>query len=316
MRRVVLTLALAALAITPAVADAQNARIPVQAGITVAPDTVRIGDPFLVTVIVRAPLGARVEFPEGPDSTATVQALDPRVVTTRPDPASVLESAVYRVAAWDVGEQPIVLPPIVVRLGDSSRTVSLAGRGVFVASVLPADSSLHVPKPARPLFQRWAIPWWAWLALVAALAAVAWLIWWWRQRGTTPVVRRMDPYEHAQREFARIEHLALVDAGERGRHVALMVDVLRAYLAARMPSVPLSLTSSEILTATQGAPTVPHERLMRVLNETDLVKFAQRPVTADRAHELGREARAIVDHEHQASMPAVPSAPATGERAA
>jgi len=49
---------------------------------------------------------------------------------------------------------------------------------------------------------------------------------------------------------------------------------------------------------------VPNDRLMRVLNEADLIKFAQRPVTADRARELGREARTVVASEHAASLPA------------
>ena len=43
----------------------------------------------------------------------------------------------------------------------------------------------------------------------------------------------VDPFAHAKAEFQRIEALGLLDAGERGRYVALMIDVLRDYLAAR-----------------------------------------------------------------------------------
>jgi hypothetical protein len=35
----------------------------------------------------------------------------------------------------------------------------------------------------------------------------------------------------------------------------------------------------------------------------DLVKFARRPVSSERAREMGRDARAIVGHEHTASQP-------------
>jgi hypothetical protein len=59
--------------------------------------------------------------------------------------------------------------------------------------------------------------------------------------------------------------------------------------------------------ALRGERAVPNDRLLRVLNETDLIKFAQRPVTADRAQEIGREARAIVAQEHAASQPAAPA---------
>jgi hypothetical protein len=43
---------------------------------------------------------------------------------------------------------------------------------------------------------------------------------------------------------------------------------------------------------------------MRVLNEADLIKFARRQVTPERAREIGRDARAIVAQEHAASQPA------------
>jgi hypothetical protein len=48
---------------------------------------------------------------------------------------------------------------------------------------------------------------------------------------------------------------------------------------------------------------VPHERVIRLLTDADLIKFARRAVSTDRARELGREARAIVELEHQASAP-------------
>ena len=286
--------------------QATGAPIPVQAAVGIEPDTVRIGDPFLVQIGIRAPLGASVAFPPAPDSTGPVQGLDPVRVETRPDSGGVVQWGYYRVAAWDIGDQPITLGDVVVTLGGRSRRIPIAGRKVFVASVLPADTTLRVPKPPRPLYQFAAPMWWLWLAL-AALALVLLLLWWWwsrRKRGRPIVVP--DPFARAEREFARIEALRLVEAGERGRYVTLVVEVLRDYLAARYPSAPLSLTSTELLAALRGQPHVPNERLMRVLNEADLIKFAQRPVTADRAQEIGREARAIVAQERAASQPAPP----------
>ena len=105
-----------------------------------------------------------------------------------------------------------------------------------------------------------------------------------------------------------IERLGLVDAGERTRYVTLVVDVLREYIAERVSGAPLSMTSTELLAVTQHARTLPHDRLLRILNEADLVKFARRPVSAERARDIGREARAIVEHEHIASQPVPESA--------
>jgi hypothetical protein len=87
---------------------------------------------------------------------------------------------------------------------------------------------------------------------------------------------------------------------------------VRDYLAARYAQATLSLTSTELQRSVRELPHLPQDRLTRVLTDADLIKFARRPVTVDRARELGREARAIVTHEHTASQPA----PAAGEKAA
>src|SRR5205823_5883148 len=79
---------------------------------------------------------------------------------------------------------------------------------------------------------------------------------------------------------------------------------LREYIADRFTNAPLALTSTELLSATRDARTLPHDRLMRILNEADLVKFAKRPVSADRARDMGQEARALVEYEPEASPPA------------
>jgi hypothetical protein len=44
---------------------------------------------------------------------------------------------------------------------------------------------------------------------------------------------------------------------------------------------------------------MPVQRLATLLGEADLVKFARRPVTAERARELGQEARVIVHEVEQ-----------------
>ena len=289
---------------------------PISAGVRVEPDTVRIGDPFTVTVAVRAPRGASMTFPDPPDSTATVQALDPRRVARTSDTTADEEYAVYRVAAWDLGAQPIRLGDVVVRFGGLERRVPLAGYSVFVASVLPADTTLRVPKPARPIYDFGQPTWWWWLAALAALAILALLVWWlrrWLRRRRMPVP--VDPFEHAEREFQRVESLGLVEAGERARHVALLIEILRDYLAARYAEAPLALTSTELLGALRGSPFVPYDRLSRVLEEADLVKFARRPLSAERARELGREARGIVVSEHHAERAAAAAAEAA-EKAA
>ena len=280
----------------------------VKAGVTIAPDTVRVGDPFRVTIGIRAPAGAAIEFPRAMDTTAAVQSLDPVAVRTSADTSATEQYGDYRVAAWDVGRQPIRLDDVLVRYEGVVRRVSIVGESVFVRSVLPADTTKRVPKPPRPLIEVNAIPWWLWALIAAAIIAIGLLLWWWlhrRQKPAPPVV--VDPYARAEAEFQRIEALGLLDAGERGRYVTLMIEVLRDYLAARYAEAMLSLTSSELQRTLHDVPHVPQDRLTRLLTEADLIKFARRPVSGERARELGREARAIVTLEHQATIPTQPA---------
>jgi hypothetical protein len=274
---------------------------PVKSGVIVAPDSVRVADPFRVTVGIRAPVGATIEFPRTTDSTSAVQSIDPVSVRTSADTTAAEQYADYRVAAWDVGSQAVRLPDVIVRYNGAERRIRLAGT-VFVRSVLPADTAQRKPKPPRDVIEVNPFPWWLLAAIIAALIAIGLLIWWWirRRRRPKPVVV-LDPFERAVAEFQRIEALGLLDAGERGRYVALTIEVLRDYLAARYAEAMLSLTSTELQRAARALPHVPVDRLTRLLTDADLIKFARRPVSTERAREIGREARIIVNEEHKAS---------------
>jgi hypothetical protein len=307
-------LAAAALAIlAPAAAVPQEAAggSRVSYGVKSSADTVRIGDPFTIAVRVRTPPGAEIEFPAGPDSTSPVQLIDPRTVRTTLDTAALDQTATYRLAAWDVGRQHVV------RGAGADRRIPIGAASVFVRSVLPTDSSLRVPKPARALIDQGAPAWWLWALIAAAAALLALLLWWWlrrRRRDVAPVAE--NALAVAEREFSRIEALRLIEAGERGRHVALMVDVLRDYMAARYPGAPLSLTTGELTRALHRDPTVPLERLARLLDEADLIKFARRSVTKERALELGRECRLLVRSLEAALAKHAAATPPAEEKAA
>ncbi|HEX8941549.1 MAG TPA: hypothetical protein VF785_00345 [Gemmatimonadaceae bacterium] len=306
MRRTISAASLASMLVA-ALGLSVSAQAPfaVKAGVTIVPDTVRIGDPFRVTIGVRAPRGATIEFAKAMDSTASVQSLDPVSVRTSADTTATEQYADYRVAAWDIGSQPIRVADVVVRYNGAERHFPVSGNAVFVRSILPADSAQRVPKPPRALFESTQFPWWLWALIAAAIVATGLLLWWWirRRRRPKPAVV-VDPFARAESEFQRIEALALLEAGERGRYVTLMIEVLRDYLAARYAEAALSLTSTELQRSVGNLPFVPQERLTRLLTEADLIKFARRPVSSERARDLGREARSIVTLEHKASHPA------------
>ena len=303
----------------PADARAQTpTRIPVQAGATLDRDSVTVGDVVRLTVRVRGPRNATINFPAAVDSLGPVQSLEPPVVRNGADTADASDRiAVYRLAPWDVGALQIKLGDVLVQTDDDERRVALPLPTLFVRSVLPADTAKRIPKPARPLLEpRAPVPWWWWLAAAIAALILGFGIWWWRRRRSAALGPTGDPFAEAESAFDRVEKLRLVDAGEPGRHTALMTDVARRYLAARFTQASLANTSGELLAAVRGVPTVPHERLQRLLIAVDPVKFAAAPISANEARTLGADARAVVRAEHEQAQKVAAADAATAARGA
>lgn len=282
-------------AVVPQSVQAQAGELAVQMGYRVSPDTVLIGQPFNLFIKVRAPAGVRFEFPTGPDTTTQngihpVEVRGEKLVTMLADTAVAL----YHLTAWDVGVQPLRFPDVRITSAGQERRLPLGGASVFVKSVLPADTSLRVPKPPRPVIVLPVFNWLLWLALLAA-AIIAGLLWWaWRRYRNRPKAP-VDPYARAQQEFARIEQRRLLEDGNYQEYYASMVDVVREYLAARVPGVRRSNTSTELARTMQPRDGVEAE-LPRLLERGDLVKFARGKVSLEEARDAGLALRAIVDH--------------------
>ena len=302
----------------PCAARAQQREIPVQAGITLERDSVTVGDVVRLTVRIRAPQGATINFPTAVDSLGPVQSLEPPTIVNGSDTLNATDRiATYRLAPWDIGRQQIKLGDVLVQTDDGERRVVLSLPSLFVKTVLPADTTLRIPKPARPLLEaRAPIPWWWWLLAALLALIIGLLAWWWARRRRRDAVAG-DPYADAQKAFERVEKLRLIEAGEPGRYAALMTDVLRRYLAGRFEGVSLAQTSGELLTAVRGVPTMSYEELRTLLSAVDPVKFAAAPLGADRARGIGEEARTIVREEHaRAAAAAQAEAAEKKERAA
>ncbi len=273
---------------------AESRGTSVQLGMKLSADTVTVGEQFIAVIRVRVPREASVVFPQADTSaampTTATSIVGVPVVQSIDDSTTVTMSAAYRLTAWDVGQQPLGLRDIVVVAGSDTGYVSLAGRTVFVRSVLPADTLLHVPKPPRELFGIAVFDWTPLLtaALVIAAAMLAWRIFIWYRRRS----RQLDPYGVAEREFARIEGMKLIASGQPGQHAALMSDVLRDYLAARVNGIERSHTSSELLANAHEIESG-SQGLGELLWRTDLVKFANHPVDDMEAERLGASAREI-----------------------
>ncbi len=272
----------------------------VQVGIAVRPDTVTVGDPFHVVVRVKVPVSARVIWPALDDTTAMIALRAPMVRREGPSDVSGREEfAEFPVAAWDTGWVRTNWAPALVVVGEDTVPVQLADAGVYVQSVLSADTAEHVPRPAKPPFALeipWWERWWPVLLVLAALAALAYLLWRRRRRVVRrPVAPRLGPFEHAMYAFDRLERLALSEADEHGRVSTLAMDILRGFLTARIPVTSRAQTSAELLAAVGDDTRVPLPRLIDLLVLTDAVKFARRRLTAVDARGVLADARGIVE---------------------
>jgi hypothetical protein len=276
-------------------AQQPGATIPVQMGFTVTPDTVVIGQPFNLFIKIHAPKGVRFEFPAGPD-TAMQNGVRPIELRGEKIVSVVADTAIglYHLVAWDVGLQLLRIPDVHVAAEGVDRVAPLGGASVFVKSVLPADTSLRVPKPPRPFIVLPVFNWWPWIALLAALilAAVGW--WLWRRYKNRPPIP-LDPYVRAQREFERIEKQRLLEDDRAAEYFTAIADVVREYLAGRVPGVRRSDTSNELLRTMQPRDGVEAE-LPALLERADMIKFARVSISAPEAAPVRDTARAIVDH--------------------
>jgi hypothetical protein len=281
----------------PARARTTPSQFQVQLGSRVTPDTVTVGQRFILLLKVRAPAGATIQFPTSVDSAIAANPTAPQIVgapafDSVADATGTTRTAAYRFTAWDTGAQRLGLSSVAVTLKGKTEYVSVSTLSVVVRSVLPADTSQRKPKPPRPPIVLTPFNWWPLIVALAviALGLLSWWLWrWYRRRRAAP----LPPFEAAEREFTRIEAMKLIESGEAERYVALMTDVMRNYLAARVEGIQPSQTTKELVVA--AAPVHAHAAgLAHMLSRADLVKFARERVSADEGRALGAQARAIV----------------------
>ena len=285
--------------------------------VTASAETVSVGQPFFVRIRVRAPKVATIRFPALPDSGDAVEPIDPRIVEQADDAAAVDRTAVYRVAAWDIGTRTVRFASVGVSVGGVEQLFSLRVPPVVVRSVLPSDTASRKPKGARAPLPVPSGLWRFWLLLGVLLTGIAWYFWR-RPKSVPRPIPPPDAYSAAQAALGSLDEMALHECGEPARHVIAHVDVMRAYVARRFPAAPESCTATEFVAAV--APLnlpVTSERLRALLQLDESLRFAGAAVTPDDAAFFAREARTVVQGiqaEHEARLRAEDRGPQRPKR--
>jgi hypothetical protein len=155
-------------------------------------------------------------------------------------------------------------------------------------------------KDLSPLKEQWKAPpnYWLWGSIaLAALLAIAALVWWIRKRrargGIEAPTVRLPPDVIALAELDRIAALGLPSRGDYKQHYTLVVDALRHYLEARYGIEAMDRTTFELIDALDRR-RVRVEGLSPLLDEADLVKFAKFAPSPDNAAAAVNRAREIV----------------------
>jgi hypothetical protein len=312
--QIVLTFATAALVLAAAPAvHAQGDPRETLVNVTVTPDVVSIGDPFTVRIRVRAPKVATIKFPEVPEPANGVDPVDPRSIEEGPTGDILDRTAIYSFVAWDVGRRSPVFEPLVVSVAGQERKFSIGSPVVTVRSLLPTDSAGRTPREARdpvPLPGRL----WQFVVLgVIVLTGVIWYLIRRRERRAEMAEAPPEPWEQAKRAFASLETLQLAESGEPGRHVIAHVDVMRAYIERRFPTIDSTLDApAAAAVMTEIDFPVPVHRVSALLERDASLRFAQSDLGADEAMVLAAEARDITANlqlAHEARLRAIERPP-------
>ena len=273
-----------------------------------SPTVVTLGGRFTLFVTATFGPGVEVNLPEpldlGPGFEVTHKLSEDR---PRADGKRTREWQID-VTAWDLGE--VRLAPIAVTYTVAGRAgqvltaaIKLRIEGVLGEAVDEA-SALRGLQPPAPLLARDHR--WLWIAGgVGALILVGGALLAWRRRrrivrlvgGAVARPRDLDMTgERALEALLAIEASGeLTRAEDRKGGYAAMVEVLRAYLAARYRVAIHDLTSSELLR--RLAAVAPADELALVegwLARCDLVKYGGLAATSDDARGALDDARALV----------------------
>jgi len=262
----------------------------------VTPEQPAIGDPITVELRVRAPVGAEVRFPVLPDTGTRIEPLDPRTIRDASTADGLDRTAVYRLIAWDTGSVALAFGDVVVRRNGSDQRYPVQLGALTIRSVLPADTTLRVPRPAADALDAPSLRWRLWLGIAVLLAMLiaSYRRWrrWRRERADAPP----DALGAARAAFAHARALNLLEAGEPGRHLLAHIGVMRRYLAERWPVAGADLTAQELAHALPRGdfPILP-DRVVHLVQRSEGVAFARARIENSEAQQLGDEAAAVVE---------------------
>ncbi len=291
----VLLLSLAVQGATTPVRASTPVRAPTVT-VRVTPEAPAIGDPITIELRVRAAVRSDVRFPVLPDTGTRLEPLDPRAMRDASTAEGIDRTAIYRLIAWDTGTMTPAFGDVIITRDGAVRRYPVVLAPMRIRSLLPADTTKRLPRPAADAIDAPSVRWRLWIVLVV-IAGFAYLGWkryrrWRDEKANAPP----DAIGRARAGFAHVGALDLLSAGEPGRHALAHATVLRRYMAARWPVAGADLTAQELAQKLPRGdfPILP-DRVVALAERCEAVAYARAPIASAEAERIGIEAALIVE---------------------
>ena len=255
-----------------------------------------VGDPITLTLTVTHPPDYRVTFPRLPRTWGAFEVGDPFPVENvdNLDGSRATRQSIEAVL-FETGE--FTFPDVSITVRDTAgqvHDVTVTGTSVTVESVLQeGNEDLKDIKPQAEIYQppfaeltrtvyerAWII---AGAVLALLLVVAVFLLM--RNRGSAAPVDTRSPHQIALEELHRIEALDLPSESRFKEHYTLVTDCIRRYLERSFDTRALDRTTDELRAALESSAMAPDHAdvTMRLLEESDLVKFTGLPPEVDDA---------------------------------
>lgn len=272
----------------------------------VSADSVKIGERFTLTLVAQHGADGDAVFPPADAGSAVFGDLHVfrrgAVQTRQVSNARRVDSVAYEVTTFALDSARVPIFPIRLVAGSDTTVAGTFPRVVPVVSVVGPDAEGLRAPTLLAAFPR-PVWWWGGLGLVGAVlvAGVAY-VWWRRQEDGDEVVPSEEepagPYEAASTRLHRLERRNPTGREACTAFYVDLTETLRIYLARRVGVRALERTTPEVLAALHRRPEVNEavvRRLQAVLEQADLVKFADAQPPPDESQEVLEEAQGILD---------------------
>ncbi|WP_246296689.1 hypothetical protein [Winogradskyella vidalii] len=246
--------------------------------------TIRIGEQIDYKINVEADSTSLVVFPEG-QTFMPLEAVEALDIDTTKNEAKFLLSRIYKLTQFDSGAYTI--PRQKILIGDQSFFTDSLKVAVNTIEVDTTKQKLYDIKPIIEV-EKSISTWWLWaLLIVLAVAAVAFLLYWfiWRKKPLTEAeeIALLPPYDRAKLALSKLDESQYLIRSEVKEYYSELTFIIRKYLDEKVYDRALESTTSELinhLNLLKDGNQVPLSKetilhLESILQRADLVKFAK-----------------------------------------